>query len=397
MLGRHAERYPTRSVGIRMKDLTARLQHVLPFLEGWSQFFDVSDDGSSTHLEELTTMGKYSGIKQAQLAGMVLRTRYDHLVDPDVIVSIFSCSCSRVFATAQNFAIGFFGRSGLADVRHVVIPDHAPERGGDTLTPVKACLRYRQDALAGRTASYDIADKFKSVYLSETATRLQSVYDHQFTVSDLWTMQELCAFEMLATGQDSPWCGIFTDREWEQFAYARDLLHYYRTGPGTPYSAVMGFLYLNATREVLELGPERAGKLFFSFAHDGDIVPLIGTLGLFPETDHLPHTHMPESRSWKLSSVVPMGGRIVLERVRHGSQIGVRILVNDGVVVMPGCESETTPAGICPLSKFVAIVDEKGKQIGNFEDVCGLDDKVGRRPSFLTHNWDHGPGVVHLS
>ncbi|KAK9358096.1 histidine phosphatase superfamily [Lipomyces starkeyi] len=412
MLSRHAARYPTRSVGIKMKSLITKLKSsgatVLPFLESWEEFFEVDEDGKSIDLEELTREGKYAGVRQAYNSGVKLRDRYDHLVDcvdkrENKTFSIFSCSCSRVLHTAENFALGFFKEDELfANVRHVIIPDIAPQRGADTLTPVKACLRYRQDPERGRSRGHVVSEQFKSVYLSRVADRLRLQFDYDFSVSDLWYMQELCGFEILATGnEESPWCGIFTQREWEEFAYARDLLHYYRSGPGTPYSAVMGFLYLNATREVLELGPEKAGNLFFSFAHDGDIVPLVGTLGLFPEIEPLPPTHVPDNRNWKLSSVVPMGGRVIFERVSCASnigarRIGVRILVNDGVVPVPGCQSETSDGGICPLDVFVKLVDQKGEEVGQFDEVCGLNEGLGRRPSFLRQDWEQGPGRVHL-
>ncbi|KAK9367749.1 histidine phosphatase superfamily [Lipomyces kononenkoae] len=424
MLSRHAERFPTLSVGIKMKTLITKLKAsgapVLPFLETWEEFFDVDEKGKSIDLEELTREGKYAGVRQAYNIGVQLRNRYDHLVDlidgsensTSNTFSIFSCSCSRVLRTAENFALGFFKEDELfANVRHVIIPDVAPQRGADTLTPVKACLRYRQDPEMGRDRGKKLSDQFKSVYLSRTADRLRGQYDYDFSVSDLWHMQEMCGFEILATGnEESPWCGIFTQQEWEEFAYARDLLHYYRTGPGTPYSAVMGFLYLNATREVLELGPEKAGKfasfsvyiyiyillliILFDSAHDGDLVPLVGTLDLFPEDQPLPSTHVPDARNWTLSSVVPMGGRVVFERVSCASKIGspsiwVRILVNDGVVPIPGCESETIDGGLCPLDQFIKIVDKKGQEVGHFDEICGLKEGLGRRPSFLRQNGEN--------
>ncbi|KAK9235862.1 histidine phosphatase superfamily [Lipomyces kononenkoae] len=402
MLSRHAERFPTLSVGIKMKSLITKLKAsgapVLPFLETWEEFFEVDENGKSIDLEELTREGKYAGVRQSYNTGVKLRERYDHLVDlvdgtenSNKTFSIFSCSCSRVLRTAENFALGFFKEDELfANVRHVIIPDLAPQRGADTLTPVKACLRYRQDPEMGRDRGKIRSDQFKKVYLSRTADRLRGQYDYDFSVSDLWHMQELCGFEILATGnEESPWCGIFTQQEWEEFAYARDLLHYYRTGPGTPYSAVMGFLYLNATREVLEQGVN------IDSAHDGDIVPLVGTIGLFPEDQPLPSTHVPDNRNWKLSSVVPMGGRVVFERVSCTSSIGspstwVRILVNDGVVPVPGCESETTSGGLCPLDVFIKIVDKKGEEVGHFDQVCGLKEGLGKRPSFLKQEDGNG-------
>lgn len=75
-------------------------------------------------------------------------------------------------------------------------------------------------------------------------------------------MQELCGFETLVRGK-SQWCEVFSHEEWLNFEYARDVIHYYRSGPGNLYGPAMGWLWLNATAELLENGPN-VGKLFFS-------------------------------------------------------------------------------------------------------------------------------------
>ena len=75
-------------------------------------------------------------------------------------------------------------------------------------------------------------------------------------------MQQLCGFEILVRGR-SPWCDVFTAAEWSAYEYARDVLHFYRSGPGNKYATVMGTLWLNATARLLEHGPS-AGPFFFS-------------------------------------------------------------------------------------------------------------------------------------
>ena len=75
-------------------------------------------------------------------------------------------------------------------------------------------------------------------------------------------MQEMCGFETLVRGS-SPWCDVFSHEDWRNFEYARDVIHYYRAGSGNPFGAVMGWLWLNATANLLEAGPG-AGTLFFS-------------------------------------------------------------------------------------------------------------------------------------
>lgn len=159
----------------------------------------------------------------------------------------------------------------------------------------------------------------------------------------------------------------------------------------------MGWLWLNATATLLAAGPEEAGPLFFSFVHDGDVVPMVAALDLFPDEAELPVTGVWEGRRWRTSSVVPMGGRVIFERLACGglaasgsesSSVGkgeeelfVRINVNDGVVALPGCRDG--PGESCPLDRFLAIVKRRGEEVGDFREVCGLGADAADRITFL--------------
>lgn len=205
-------------------------------------------------------------------------------------------------------------------------------------------------------------------------------------------MQEICGFETLARGS-SPWCKVFTQEEWLQFEYARDVIHYFRTGPGNPYGMAMGWLWLNTTANLIHLGPEVAGPIFFSFVHDGDIIPMLASLGLFSDPETLPLDRIYYDRKWKTSQIVPMGGRVIFERMtcsstQDESKVYIRFNVNDGIVALDGCDSG--PGKSCPLDEFLQHVQERGKLGGDFRKVCGLPEWEPDRPTFLRQ-----PGRVH--
>lgn len=105
-----------------------------------------------------------------------------------------------------------------------------------------------------------------------------------------------------------------------------------------------------------------------------------------------------------MSDVVPMGGRIIFERLScpappecwSNAQYGypnhiycspprndtfVRINVNDGIVVLPHCQDG--PGHSCPLAGFVDHVKKRGEEIPRFEEVCGLPPDVPKRITFL--------------
>lgn len=71
----------------------------------------------------------------------------------------------------------------------------------------------------------------------------------------------MCAFELLVLGE-SKWCDVFNEDEWLSFEYARDILHYYRAGPGNPYAVTMGLLWLEATADLLR--QTDTGPFFFA-------------------------------------------------------------------------------------------------------------------------------------
>ena len=207
---------------------------------------------------------------------------------------------------------------------------------------------------------------------------------------------EMCGFEILARGK-SPWCDVFTRQEWSDFEYSRDLLHFYRAGPGNTYAGAMGFIWLNATQELIS--HEETGGAYFSFAHDGDIAAMLTALGIYngdrpvAKKDHnapagipyLPPENFVPERVWKTSDLTPMGGRVIIERLRcwksdvMDSNAYIRVLINDGVVAIGGHPRD----GLLEIAQFEQLVRERGNAVGGFRDVCGLDSEVPDRITFL--------------
>lgn len=165
--------------------------------------------------------------------------------------------------TARYFSIGFFGLDWASESANLHIISNSPGLGADTLTPQDTCLNYRTDLILGHDLGYTQLRDFSATYLPQISQRLQEENSGiVFTEREVYTMQEMCGFEILARGE-SPWCNVFTHEDWYNFQYARDILHYYRSGPGNRFGPAMGWLWLNATADLLEKGPD-AGRLFFS-------------------------------------------------------------------------------------------------------------------------------------
>lgn len=246
----------------RIDRANVNLTGELAFVNKWNFF--ASDPAKD--FDGLISTGPYAGTLQAFSTGVKLRTRYKHLLDlaqQRGKTSFWASGSKRVAETARYFGAGFFGLDWEDAATLHVIPE-TPDLGADTLTPGDTCLDYRNNANEhGHDDGLRMLNAFRGTYLPAIGDRLaQRNPIMKFSDDEIYTMQELCGFETLAKGH-SPWCDVFTHEEWDNFEYARDVIHYYRSGPGNPYGAAMGWLWLNATANLLQEGPE-AGDLFFS-------------------------------------------------------------------------------------------------------------------------------------
>lgn len=216
--------------------------------------------------DQLTNTGPYAGTLSAFAAGTTLRTRYLHLLpngSNSHPLSFWASDCNRVIETARYFATGFFGLDWDSEAARLHIVPETPDLGADTLTPGDTCLKYREDLQAGHDYGLIQLTKFRSTYLPAIAARFQAQNPGiPFTDVEIYSMQEMCGFEILVRGS-SPWCNVFNHQDWLNFEYARDVIHYYRAGPGNRFAPAMGWLWLNATANRLAEGPD-IGKLFFS-------------------------------------------------------------------------------------------------------------------------------------
>ena len=195
---------------------------------------------------------------------MRLRTRYQRLLSiaqtQSPAVKYWASDSPRVIDTARYFGAGFFGWHAPGSLE---IISEAQDKGADTLTPGDTCLTYYHDNVTGHDNGYTMMHKYRSTYLLPIQKRLlQHHPEIAFSEEDIYAMQEMCGFETTIRGS-SHWCNLFTQEEFLGFEYARDILHYYRAGPGTKYAALMGWLWLNATMNLMLEGPT-AGPLFLS-------------------------------------------------------------------------------------------------------------------------------------
>lgn len=129
---------------------------------------------------------------------------------------------------------------------------------------------------------------------------------------------------------------------------------------------------------------------------------MLTALALFPQTPDLPSSYKLRGRAWRTSDIVPMGSRILFERLvcsaeqqcrsnalypnhvyceQPRNDTFVRINVNDGIVAIPGCDAG--PGSSCPIGDFLGHVRKRGEQAGDFGETCGLEGDAPAKITFL--------------
>ncbi|KAH0842003.1 3-phytase B [Fonsecaea pedrosoi] len=365
MLMRHGERYPDTTTHGRIKAVLDKLDAAgvsqwsgdLAFLDDWTFYID-----EPGFLEQETFSGPYSGLLHALRQGTEYRARYGHLWDGESVVPIFAGDYERVIETARYFGMGFFGYNYSTNAAINIISENAT-RGADSLTPscpadksLLACF-YAQRTLP----QFNVA-----------AARLNAQNPGlNLNSSDVVPLMSIATYELQARSY-SPWVDAFTLDEWIAFGYVQDLTYYYCSGPGNPYSIAIGQVFANASLALLEAGPSH-GTMWWNFAHDANITPVVAALGLDVPSSPLPNDTVPFPNPYRVTDIVPMGGHLVLERLSCNATaaptsqgIYVRALINEAVVPWPKCQSG--PGFSCPLPDYADMV----ARAPNFVQSCNI-------------------------
>lgn len=377
---RHGERFATKGTGKSQYAVYKKLKNAnvtdytgpLAFVEDWEYF---TPDTSKYEAE--SEYGWYAGLADAYNTGVTWREQYGHLYDGKTVHPIFAGGQERVVDTARSFGKGFFAQNytNLASIQ--VIPEE-PEQGANTLTSHDACNNYDGDV------NDDIINQFDDSYLVRAANRLNALSPgFNLNSTDIYNLLGYCGFELNVKG-NSEVCEILTTEEWVSFAYSKSLDFYYQNGPGYNLSNALGWVYANNTHTLM--AQEYPYNLTFSFIHDSDLLTFTTALGLFEPDYDLSTSEIEHDSVFKVSEIAPMGGRIVHERleckVKNETESFVRVIVNDAVIPIPGCQGG--PGFSCSLDGYKNVIDNR---LGNttYIEACGVNSTV---PQYTTFYWD---------
>ncbi|KZT30678.1 phosphoglycerate mutase-like protein [Neolentinus lepideus HHB14362 ss-1] len=377
LLHRHGARYPTSGSGpatFATKLHNASVSYgfnasgPLAFLATWEYKLGA---------EILTPFGR----EQMYDLGVGFRVKYGQLLKGFTQLPVFrTTSEDRMLNSALNFAAGFFGAQTFQqDYYQSIIIESSGYN--NTLAPYNACP-VDNGPVGSIATTYENA--WIATYLTPAWTRLAPyVPGLDLTVSDIYSMQQLCAYETVALGF-SDFCGLFTQEEWEGYEYSNDISFWYNNGPGNPTSAAMGLGWVSEvvarltqtrttepfaeTNVTLNSNPVTFPlnqPIYVDATHDTIISAILTTMNMtsFVRTGPLPTDHIPYDRSYIVSQISPFGSNLVgqvLSCPASNISTHIRWILNDAVLPLTGIQGcPDDPNGLCELSTFISAYKQR--------------------------------------
>lgn len=239
--------------------------------------------------------------------------------------------------SAEYFLAGFFGLTWTQNATLVLAIENTTGVWNNTLAGYDNCKNSNLPVNAGGT---NATNQWAAIYLANATARL-SPYAPGFnlTVTDVYNMQSLCAYETVALGY-SGFCGLFTYAEWQGYEYSVDISFAGNNAFQSPVGRAVGIGYVEEimarlqhhtinvpTAQVnvtLDDNPATFPlyqSLNFDFSHDTNIMSILTAFGFTQFAPVLPATYMPANHSLIVSHMEPFGARLDIEVINTPSPL----------------------------------------------------------------------------
>jgi len=319
ILQRHGARYPTSGAARRITDALKKLQAATKYDDPKLDFMK-----KYTYDLGMNDLVKY-GAEQSYALGKETFKRYRSLIaQSSHLPFVRTAGSKRVVLSAQNWTHGFSVAShGVYPTKvDLVIPELSNNTLGNKMCPAAENSR-------------DEMKTFINVAARHIAARLNSAAPGaNLDPQDAYSIMHLCPFDTVAKERLSPFCPLFSEKDFEIYGYAGDLEKFYNTGYGGPLGAVQGVGYVNEligrltnslphhglqTNSTLISSPETFPlnrSIYVDFSHDNLIVAVFAAMGLFNQTNGpLDATSIDKDRTWITSKMVPFSGYMTVEKL----------------------------------------------------------------------------------
>ncbi|KAF2153909.1 phosphoglycerate mutase-like protein [Myriangium duriaei CBS 260.36] len=327
MLHRHGSRYPTSgsgaySFGQKAKNLTgtANFTGELSFLNSWS--FKLG-------AEILVPVGK----QELFDSGTLHYYQYGHLYNNNGSkIVVRSTTQDRMTQSAEYFLAGFFGLTWTKNATLVLgIELDAGGLWNNSLAGYDNCNNSNTAVSSqGSTAT----TQWENIYLANATQRLHALAPgFNWTVTDSYNAQSLCAYETVAFGY-SQFCSLFTYEEWEGYEYSVDINFAGNDAFQSPTGRAVGIGYVQEvlarlqhhliTKPTAQVNTTLDGmpstfplnqSLYFDFSHDTNIMSILTAFGFKQFAPVLPATHI-VTRDLIVSHMEPFAARLDIEVIQ---------------------------------------------------------------------------------
>lgn len=384
LLQRHGSRYPDSSYKFpeKLKNATDfKAEGNLTFLNDWTY-----QQGKNL----LTKLGN----NQLFNNGVKSFFRYGQLFDWENIKKIVTRSTteSRMTKSAEYFLSGFFGLdwTDYAELELLI------EESGfnNTLAAWNDCTN---NAYTYGSIAYPQLADFKEKYLSDAVDRFNSqVEGYNFTTSDLFEIQQICAYETNNLGF-SNFCGLFSQLEWESYSYYQSIKNYAESSYGDPQGRALGVGWVmefldrltNSTYDPSQQAEQNSTldsnpiyfpldqSFYFDFTHDSQIVGIITALGFEQfKANWTFEGPRKDVQNFDISKISPFGANLAFEIIECDAEVPVdrsteaingsssekyvHAILNDNTVslsinIPEYCESRVD--GWCKYDKFIEYLE----------------------------------------
>ncbi|KAJ5465038.1 Histidine phosphatase superfamilyclade-2 [Penicillium daleae] len=357
VLSRHGARYPTASKSKKYKALIKAIQANATAFQGKAAF--LKSYNYTLGSDDLTTFGE----RQMVSSGIKFYQSYKKALTRDHVPFIRSSDSSRVVESGRFFIQGF-QQSKLQDraadhtqanaTINVVISE---DTGANNTLNHNTCPAFEASTLGD-----DVSENYTSIIAPSMAQRIQSnLPGVTLTNDEVIYLMDMCAYDTIATTPDasqvSSFCALFTEAEWSQYNYLQSLGKYYGYGAGNPLGPTQDDTTTNHTIDAPGAASFPVNRtLYADFTHDNGMIPIFFAMGLYNGTAPLPQDHIQseaQADGYSAAWTVPFAARAYIEMMQCSCSAEplVRVLVNDRVVPLHGCNADKL--GRCRRSDFV--------------------------------------------
>jgi hypothetical protein len=240
-----------------------------------------------------------------------------------------------------------------------------------------------------------------------TARLAKQITGYNWTLTDTYSAQSLCAYETVALGY-SAFCGLFTYEEWQGYEYSVDLSFAGNNAFQSPTGRAVGIGWQQELLARLQhhyiTGPDGNvnytldnmastfplyQKLNFDFSHDTNIMSILTALGFTQFNATLPTDHIPK-HDLVVSHMEPFGARMDIEVIDAPKPVNtsrtsggadaytsgnatqyIHFILNQRTLPLgrsfPECGNRTD--GWCELSTFLRVQSTKFAE-SQYEYAC---------------------------